>query len=267
MNIVILTSKNHFYANIIIKKLLESFSNQINLIIEDDSLVPGKSKSNGLKIYLKKSGFYYVFFQTLKQMIFQFLFIKNKILNNRNHNFISYKNIINERISILNWNILDKTELIQKIEDKKPDFILSIYFKPYINQKIIGSAKICCLNLHPALLPKYRGVSPIFWALANGENHVGVSLHKVAKDIDQGEILLQDKISVSLNDTEHSLYLKCSHVGANILIKFIKNFENIINNPIKQDNVKATYFSIPTKEMVYKFRKSNKKFFNLSEIL
>jgi methionyl-tRNA formyltransferase len=82
------------------------------------------------------------------------------------------------------------------------------------------------LNLHGSLLPQYRGAAPINWAIMNGEKETGVTTFKLQQEIDTGNILLQEKIPVSENETAGSLHDKMMNVGADLLLKTIQELEN-----------------------------------------
>lgn len=266
MNIVILTSKNHFYANQIIKFLIKNFPKEIKLIIESDALIPGESKIAGLRKYLEVSGFYYVLSQIIKQLLFQFLSIPSQIFKKDNF-FYSYKNFIKEG-QVENWETLkEKNNLMNRIKRENPDLIISVFSK-YILPKDILDITQLALNIHPSFLPNHRGVSPTFWVLANNDKETGVSIHIMDEEIDRGPIIVQEKITLEDIDTEHSLYLKCCQRGQIILKNLI---DSMVNNKFsithQVSSERGSYFSLPTKEAVERFRKNRRKFFTLREII
>ena len=88
----------------------------------------------------------------------------------------------------------------------KPDIICSIYYRYLIKPHIIQGCNGKIFNLHPALLPKYRGCSSITWALINGEKETGYSYHYIDEQCDTGNIILQKSIPIESYDTQQSLY-------------------------------------------------------------
>ncbi len=74
-----------------------------------------------------------------------------------------------------------------------------------IPEKVFAAPRLGSVNIHPSLLPKYRGVHPISWALINGETHTGVTLHRVSRKIDEGEILYQKSVAITDSDDIWSL--------------------------------------------------------------
>jgi len=261
MKIVIFTSKNHFYANEVLKFLIRNFPDQIKLIIESEALIPGRSKFAGLIKYEKISGFNYVFSQVLKQYIFQFLSLISHGLRKDNFYF-SYKKIYKNKIE--SWEKLAQVgRLIPVVEKEEPDLIISIYSKYILKKEMLHLAKLA-VNLHPSLLPDYRGISPVFWALGNQEKKTGVTLHQMSEQIDAGRIISQQEIMIAEKETEHSLYLKCSQAGSRLLKEFI-----LESGPadFKEKGEKGRYFSLPTRESVRNFKKDGRKFFTLRELM
>ena len=184
--------------------------------------------------------------------------------------FIASKfNTLNKVDYILgNFNI-PKIELVKNInhEDSvinissyQPDLLISILGNQIFKEQIFNLAPKGCLNLHTALLPKYRGLMPTFWVLKNNETHTGVSVFFVDKGIDSGPIIVQEKVEIG-NRTQEQLIIHTKMIGMNCILKSIDliyndNFELIENNP--EDK---SYYGFPTKEDVRIFHDQGKSFF------
>lgn len=89
-----------------------------------------------------------------------------------------------------------------------PDVICSIYYRYIIKKTIINLCNGKIFNLHPSLLPKYRGCSSLTWAIINGEKDVGFTYHYIDEGCDTGRIILQKKIKIEEWDTQQSLYMR-----------------------------------------------------------
>lgn len=87
------------------------------------------------------------------------------------------------------------------------------------------------VNVHASLLPKYRGAAPINWAIINGEKETGVTTFKLTHEIDTGNILLQEKVKISDDETAGELHDKLKVAGAALLIKTV---DGLINATIKE---------------------------------
>lgn len=88
----------------------------------------------------------------------------------------------------------------------QPDMICSIYYRYIIGGDVIRAANGKIFNLHPALLPKYRGCSSLTWAMVNGETECGFTYHYIDEGCDTGRILLQKAIAIEPFDTQLTLY-------------------------------------------------------------
>lgn len=104
------------------------------------------------------------------------------------------------------------------------------------------------LNIHPSLLPKYRGPTPVQNAILNGEEKTGVTIIKLDNEVDHGPILTQKEVSISPSDNAQTLYAKLFKVGAELLHQ---NLNKYIKGEIKlseQDHSKATITRLLTRE-------------------
>ncbi|MDB4851845.1 formyltransferase family protein, partial [Flavobacteriaceae bacterium] len=117
-----------------------------------------------------------------------------------------------------------------------------------------------CINLHTALLPKYRGLMPTFWVMKNNEKYTGVSVFFVDEGIDSGPIIVQEKLEIG-NSTQKSLIIKTKRIGMQLILKSIDLISNNKVAIIPNDASKKTYYSFPTRKDVLEFRKNGKKFF------
>lgn len=104
------------------------------------------------------------------------------------------------------------------------------------------------INIHPSLLPKYRGSSPVQQAICNGDKTTGVSIMLLDSEMDHGPILKQQEEIIADNDTAETLYQRLFQKGATLLPEILKDYvkEKIISQP--QDHSKATYTKILTRE-------------------
>lgn len=147
--------------------------------------------------------------------------------------------------------LIQITKINQKINFLKTQkvkvFVIADYGEK-ISTSLLKIPQLGCLNLHPSLLPLYRGPSPIQSSILNGELKTGVTLIKMDEKIDHGPIIAQEKINLSSQDNYLSLLYKLSELGANLLAKnLILYLENKIK-PKPQNHKRATYSSLIKKE-------------------
>jgi UDP-4-amino-4-deoxy-L-arabinose formyltransferase/UDP-glucuronic acid dehydrogenase (UDP-4-keto-hexauronic acid decarboxylating) len=137
---------------------------------------------------------------------------------------------------------VNNTIWVKKIKDLKPDIIFSFYYRNMLKTAILEIPPKGCLNLHGSLLPAYRGRCPINWVLVNGEKETGVTLHHMTPKPDDGDIVAQERINISSNDTAMTLHLKADAAAAKLLEKVLPKIETGKTKRIQQDNSKASYF-------------------------
>ncbi|MEK7576521.1 MAG: methionyl-tRNA formyltransferase [Patescibacteria group bacterium] len=126
-------------------------------------------------------------------------------------------------------------------------FVLVAYGK-ILPSWLLELPRFGTINIHPSLLPKFRGPSPIQNALLAGEKTTGVSIMLMDKDIDHGPILALQQIPIDNTDTIISLSEKLAYIGAKILCQTIPEWTSHSLKPIAQDHSKATFTKIIKKE-------------------
>ena len=125
----------------------------------------------------------------------------------------------------------------------KPDLCLSIYYRNIFQSKYLAAPSLGFVNLHPSLLPKYRGSMPTLWALFNNEKEVGSTIHYIDKRIDTGDIIAQKKYTLPRNITGNRLHVNLMNIGFRL---FKKTFPLVLKGKApqeKQNDAEATYFS------------------------
>ncbi|MCX5751512.1 MAG: methionyl-tRNA formyltransferase [Candidatus Saganbacteria bacterium] len=139
----------------------------------------------------------------------------------------------------------------------KPDLIIVVAYGQILSGQVLEMPKYGCINVHASLLPKYRGASPIEYAILKGEKETGISIMRVQVSLDTGPVLLQDKLPISAIDTTGSLESKLFEIAVPLTLKAIKLIEQGKAEFIKQDESKASYASrIRKEEGVVDWKKS-----------
>ncbi len=96
------------------------------------------------------------------------------------------------------------------------------------------------INLHASLLPKYRGAAPINWAIINGETETGLTTFFIQKEIDTGNLLLQEKLSIGMNETAGDVHDRMKYTGANLMVRTVEGVLDGSITPAVQDHSQAT---------------------------
>ena len=153
----------------------------------------------------------------------------------------------------------DNHEILSELENpkQKPELIFVIDFGQMIKEPFLSEM---CINIHPSLLPKYRGAAPIQRALLNGEKITGVTAFRLVKAMDAGEIIAQEKIEIPENFSASDLYSKLSETGCKMISEVLSRHQI---NFIPQDDSKATFADkIQKEEFEVNFNMTSEKFNN-----
>ncbi|HOO89694.1 MAG TPA: methionyl-tRNA formyltransferase [Syntrophales bacterium] len=122
-----------------------------------------------------------------------------------------------------------------------PDMVTLVAFGQILPEEIIRFPRFGCLNVHPSLLPQYRGAAPMNWAIINGDRETGVTIMLMDEGVDSGDILLQEKTDIAADETFDDLHARLSIVGARLLIGVVESAINGTLVRVRQDNSLATF--------------------------
>ncbi|MBL7119445.1 MAG: methionyl-tRNA formyltransferase [Dehalococcoidia bacterium] len=136
---------------------------------------------------------------------------------------------------------LGQPEEKKSLADLRPDVIVLAAFGLLLPQGILDIPPFGCLNVHPSLLPKHRGASPVAAAILAGDEITGVSIMRMDKGMDTGPILAQQQVPVLPQDTTGSLTARLAQTGAQLLMATLPPWLAGEITPQPQDNEKATY--------------------------
>lgn len=144
-------------------------------------------------------------------------------------------------------NINDQN-FLNKIKSLNLDLIVCVNFDQILKKDIINLPTIGCINTHASLLPKYRGRAPLNWAMINGEEYSGVTVHFIDEGIDTGDIILQEKIKIDEDYYISDLLNKVKNIYPKIVLNAIRALESNNLNLIKPDLSKGFYVNKRSKD-------------------
>ncbi|EKD23143.1 MAG: hypothetical protein ACD_83C00034G0002 [uncultured bacterium] len=136
---------------------------------------------------------------------------------------------------------ISKEEFSNILESSKSDVVVVADFGWIIFDNDLKKAKKAFLNIHPSLLPKYRGPSPIQSAILAGDQSTGVTLMEMDQQMDHGPIIAQEFVEISAVETTGSLILKTALTGAQLLIDNLPKYLDGSLSPTDQDHQQATF--------------------------
>lgn len=151
-------------------------------------------------------------------------------------------------LSILQPEKIADAECVKKIQDLKPDVIIVAAYGQIIPKEILDIPQYSALNIHPSLLPKYRGASPIHAAILNGDKKTGVTIMLMDEKMDHGAIISNSEFLISNKISFDELSKKLADLGAKLLIKTLPDYLYGKIKPKSQDHSKAIFTKIIKKE-------------------
>lgn len=131
---------------------------------------------------------------------------------------------------------------LNKVKELKPEIILSCYYRHMIPVTVLDIAPLGGFNLHGSYLPEYRGRCPVNWQILNGAARGGVTLHKMVKEADAGDIIAQKAVTIGPRETAHTLFLKLIPMAEELLRRSWPRMAKGETSGISQDCSKATTF-------------------------
>lgn len=146
-------------------------------------------------------------------------------------------------------------EFRKKLLELNPDIVLVGSWGEKFKKATFDIPKIATINVHPSLLPKYRGPNPYFWVIRNQEQISGVTFHLMDEGFDTGAILAQEEIKIYPSDTGKSLKERTVLTARGIVCELLKDLNEDIIIPLQQREEKASYYSHP-EDLELDFKKS-----------
>ena len=144
-------------------------------------------------------------------------------------------------LKVITPKTLRNPETQKEFSDLKADAAVVVAYGLILPQEILDGTSLGCLNIHPSLLPRWRGASPIQRPIMEGDQETGITIIKMDKGLDSGEMIYQEKFILDGSETYKNLAEKLSKMGAEILIKTLKNLRDDKAILTKQDPALMTY--------------------------
>lgn len=129
-----------------------------------------------------------------------------------------------------------------------PDMVVLVAFGQILPKAIIDYPPLKCLNIHPSLLPKYRGAAPLNWQIIRGETKTGVSIMIMDEGMDSGDILLQEETGIGPSEAYGELHDRLSQLGATLLLKAVEQMVDGTAKRKSQDASGVTFAPLLKKE-------------------
>ncbi|MFC1738290.1 methionyl-tRNA formyltransferase [Planctomycetota bacterium] len=203
----------------------------------------------------------------LKDLFFKYITILCKVLPFIKNNYSSFLWAKRNGMDYLIAADVNSEEVVSKTKEINPDLIVSVSMNQIVQKEILQMPPKRCINVHCAPLPKYAGMSPYVWALANNENHSAATIHYMEEGLDEGDIIKQEKVAVLKKDSAFSLFSRCCHCVGQLLVQTVNDIEKSKVSSYRQDLSKKTCFSWPDKGCIKKLKNNGFKLTYVKDFL
>lgn len=153
------------------------------------------------------------------------------------HKFAKQNNIL----TFTPEKIRNNENIVTELKNLKPDIIVVVAYGKILPQEVLDIPKFGCINIHPSLVPRWRGVAPIEHALMAGDSITGVSILHMGPGLDNGNILCADKYFISHDTNAGILYQDLALIGSKLTLESVNNIENYLANSTPQSEEGVTY--------------------------
>ncbi len=140
-------------------------------------------------------------------------------------------------------------EFLETVRQLAPEVIVVSAFGQLLPKALLDIPPYGCINIHGSLLPKYRGAAPIQYSILDGESETGITIMYMDVGLDTGDMILQEKLAISPEETGGSLFDRMAVLGADLLLAALDKLEDGTATRTPQDNDQATYVKMLNKEM------------------
>jgi len=153
---------------------------------------------------------------------------------------------LERQIPVIQPETFKSSEVVEKLANFQPELIIVAAFGAILPPEVLSLPKFACLNVHPSLLPRHRGPSPVANSILCGDELTGVTIMLMDAGMDTGPILAQEKVEISSMNTTGSLSSKLAEVGAKLLLETLPKWLGGELRPQAQDESQATYSKLIT---------------------
>jgi len=155
-------------------------------------------------------------------------------------------------------------DVVRRVESLEPDVIVSSNWRRLLPSLLLRSAKHGGINIHRSMLPRYAGVAPINWAVANGETKSGVTIHMMTDEFDMGDIVVQEALPIGPAETATDIFHKTTPIVERLVVEALTRLDSGTVQLIKQDAAQAEFFHPRgDKELRIDWAKTNVEIYNL----
>ena len=155
--------------------------------------------------------------------------------------------VISQEVPVLTPEKLN-ADFREAVAALKPDILVCFAYGKIFGPKTLALFPKHALNIHPSLLPRWRGPSPVPAAILAGDGITGVTVQYMAQEMDAGDIVMQKELPIEPSDTTETLLSRCAELGASLILQALKTVETDSVNAVPQNHEAASYCTLIQKD-------------------
>jgi folate-dependent phosphoribosylglycinamide formyltransferase PurN len=163
-------------------------------------------------------------------------------------------------IRIITTNDINAPDTIAALKAMSPDLLVSLYTMHIYRAEVLAVPRFGTIGVHPSIFPNYRGLETFFWAMANNEKTIGMSVFEVARKVDAGRVLREETMPIRPEQPMNEVYRMVTECGGRLLVAAIRDIDKG-EATFRTPEGAGTYYPMPTREAVRRFLRSGKRFF------
>lgn len=269
MRIVLLCTAEHLGSHLVLNHLHLVPGVEIVGIVESSPVPVNRQGEIEIYKYIKKAGWYFSWMMVWQRIVQKAGFLVSLALSalTGKKYLVPLGTLAEEQKIPVFRGSLNSAAGEEFLRDLAPELIVSAYFNQILKPNIIATPKLGIVNIHPGLLPAYRGIMSYFWVLLNKEPRTGVSLHWIDAGIDTGQLIAMKSFRIGKNMTQQQILTKTAVIGAHMLKKFIAKLKNgHAIQPLAPPQEIAAYYPLPS-HIDFNAYAARHRFFRIRDIL
>ena len=248
LKILFITQDDPFYVKLFFEEFFKNYSDKVDIL--GVAICPPMAKKSVSALIQQM----YDFFGPIDfiRMCWRYLLAK---LSGENLKKLCKQN----NIAVCEAKNPNSANFIDHWQKQGIDVLVSVAAPYKFKEKLLKLAKIDCINIHHAKLPRYQGMMPNFWQMYHQEKNAGVTVHRMNEGIDQGDILLQKEVPVEADESLDHLIKRTKRMGAHFIMEALELIRQGKAEYKPNDLSKGVYFCFPTKQHLVEFRRRGGK--------
>ena len=256
---VLLYNRGHMGSMIVLNKILKMKCYDVSAVVRVNSVDFTAKGCVKLRKNLKKTGFLFALMLLIQTLVQGFVYLLACLLPCfKNRKLSSNELIKKHKIDFHDSEDINSEETLNFLKKQEPDLLISAYFPQILKPEALSVPLKGVLNIHPGLIPEYKGAMAYFWAVKNESAHAGVSVHWMDEGIDTGPLLARKSFKIGPKTSQDKVLIKTAIVGSSLLGRIGKKLQKgkKIKN-IDTSNCRQKYYSLPGKKAFSEYCNKN----------